>query len=322
MIPHSRPTIEEADTRAVASALEAGRVGPGEVAAQLAAAIGGALGGRRVRLVRSGTDALAEALGLLGLTCGAAVALPVLSCESLLEACARRGVEPRLCPVRDDLTIDPARVDRGVDAIIAPHAWGSAVDAEAVAAIGLPWVEDCATSPACVTPRGPAGIAGTVAIFSFGPTKYITGGLGGAVVGGDATAAVPPHELPDLNAALALSQWSRLAAFVDRRRAIAATYDAEVPDDLGVPRRCGPGDTYYRYIIRTHLPAAPIADRLRAMGIGASPSVNPWLDERLGGRREELESSWRGRLLSVPIYPSMTDAEQARVVDGLRACVD
>ncbi|MCB9519723.1 MAG: DegT/DnrJ/EryC1/StrS aminotransferase family protein [Myxococcales bacterium] len=321
MIPHSRPTIEDPDRRAVDQALGLGRVGPGPIAAELAATVGASLGGRRTRLLRSGTDALTEALARLELRPGARVAIPVLSCESLLDACSRRGLEPWLCPVRDDLTIDPDRIGP-VDAVIAPHAWGTAVDSAALDALGVPWVEDCATSPACVTAAGPAGTAGTTAVFSFGPTKYVTGALGGAIVWREAFAEVgpgDPHELPDLNAALALSQWSRLSAFVARRRAIAAIYDQAIPAALGVPRLARPEDTYYRYIVRTRRPAEPIADRLRARGIGASPSVNPWLDERLGVRRHELQTPWRGHLLSLPIYPSMTDVELSRVIDELHA---
>jgi len=50
-----------------------------------------------------------------------------------------------------------------------------------IQSLGVPWIEDCATSPATSVGGRPAGASGTLAVFSFASTKYVTGGSGGVL---------------------------------------------------------------------------------------------------------------------------------------------
>lgn len=324
-IPHSRPTVTSADEAAVAAALRDGHVGPGPLQRELATRFADRAGRSFGRTALSGTDALREALRLLRLPAGATVAIPVLTCPTVLEACHDLRLRVWLTGLNDDLTLAVDDVGDDVDAIVAPHAWGAPVDATALASTGRPWVEDAATSPATQTNTGPAGAAGTLAVFSFGPTKYLTGALGGCLVGDVDELAAPSRMLqpmPDLNAALALSQLGRLDAMRDVRRTIASRYDAAIAGSRAAPRARGPHDCVYRYIARTFAPSAAAVARLHDAGVRASTSVNPWLDTiaheaviRVPG--DGAWRQWRDHLLSVPLYPSLTESEQRRVCDAL-----
>ena len=242
---------------------------------------------------------------------------------------------------RDSQAMDPACIPTGCAAIVAPHAYGAPLDVARFEALGLPWIEDCANSPATRVANRPAGASGTLAIFSLGSTKYFTGGAGGALVTNDerlaarvsdlldfdratrcgdwqrSAPAALPGRLPDLNAAVALAQFDRLPEFLERRRVIAGIYRVTLKDVPGVILpRVTEGHSFYRFIVRTAKPAATTAEALRARGIDARTVVNPWLDEyaaalgqTVNGGPWPVADSWRHHLLSLPIHPGMSDAD-------------
>ena len=322
-VPHSRPTITDEDRCAVDAALREGAVGPGAIARRLAAEVAHRAGRDFARTTRSGTEALRDGLGLLGLPPGALVAVPVLTCPSVVAVCTELGLRVWLTGLNEDLTIDVSDVGDDVAAVVAPHAWGAPVDAAALDRLGRPWIEDAATSPAARTVAGAAGAAGTLAVFSFGPTKYLTGGMGGCLVG-DLDTIVGADAMPDVNASLAAAQLDRIALFRERRRGIADRYDAALDPRCAAPRPRTEADCAYRYLARTSRPSAPAVAALHAAGIGASPSPNPWLDElalpavtRLPG--DGPWRAWRGHTLSIPLYPSLSEDELGRVCRALHS---
>lgn len=347
-IPHSRPSLGDAEAEAAHAVIAAGFVGSGPRAAELEAAVSAATGRPFAFAVSSGFHALSLAVRALDLPAGSVIGLPVLTCGSVVAAIRGAGHRPRLLDLREDLTLDPNSVIRGeVAAFAAPHAYGAPLDVEALAAIGIPWVEDCATSPATTTRNGKrAGTSGTCAIFSLGSTKYFTGGAGGVLTTSDDTLAARvgdlldsdraqpaaswthtppaawPGRLSDLAAAVALEQWRRIPEFAARRRVIAAAYDqllARHPALLLPPRDAG--HSFFRYLVRTSAPASELAAALRAREIDARDSVNPWLDTFAGVDASAGPwpgaARWRGHLLSLPIYPQLTDAEVESVAATL-----
>jgi dTDP-4-amino-4,6-dideoxygalactose transaminase len=207
---------------------------------------------------------------------------------------------------------------------------------EALEATGLPWVEDCATSPFTRTTRGWAGTAGWAGIYSFGSTKYVTGGGGGAIVlrgaaveGWDAALrwAGTHHALGDLNAGLALAQWERGSTFLARRRAIAEAYDTTLVQ-VGIrPVERAEGHSVFRYLVRTPGPAEAVREQLVGLGVDARTSINPWLydDPDVGivarPARGDAWYHWNGHLLSVPIYPALDDGAIATVCEALARAV-
>jgi perosamine synthetase len=243
------------------------------------------------------------------------------------------------------LTIDPGSIPRDAAAVIAPHAYGAPVDVEALTRLACPWIEDCATSPALGPGERRAGASGTFAVFSFGSTKYLTGGSGGMVLTDDPRLAARvddlldfdrfekrgawqhglpaalPGRLADLNAAVALTQWRRLPDLAAHRQTIAAVYRAGLADVAGlrVPRP-GMPHAFYRYLVRTDAPAEPLAVALRARGIDARSSVNPWLDAaaNVTGGPWPVAARWRDHLLSLPIHPHLSEADAHRVVATLK----
>jgi len=138
------------------------------------------------------------------------------------------------------------------------------------------------------------------------------------------------YRMTDIHAALGLSQLSRLHEYVARRNQIAARYDALLSRlDLEVPGRV-PGvlSAFHLYVIRVARQGSnrshrAIFDGLRARGIGVNlhyipVHLQPYY-RALGFREGDFPEAERysREAISLPIYPTMTDADQDAVVAAL-----
>lgn len=144
------------------------------------------------------------------------------------------------------------------------------------------------------------------------------------------------YRLPDLNCALGRSQLAKLPGWVARRREIAARYDrllADVPD-LRLPHE--PDDveaSWHLYPVRVTGDGAAdvrvqVFDKLRGNGIGVNVHYKPvhlhgyYRDQGYEpGLTPVAEAAYDG-LLSLPMWPGLTDDEQDRVVAELTRALE
>ncbi|WP_157263603.1 DegT/DnrJ/EryC1/StrS family aminotransferase [Azohydromonas aeria] len=143
------------------------------------------------------------------------------------------------------------------------------------------------------------------------------------------------YNLTDIAAALGLHQLKKAHAFQQRRAQIAAAYD-EAFRGLPLVTPPGPqgGDTHawHLYVLRL-AEGAPIGrdafvDALFKAGIGCSVHyiplhLHPYWRERYGLKAEDFPRSQHAyeRMLSLPIYTRMTDADVARVIAAVRGAL-
>lgn len=139
------------------------------------------------------------------------------------------------------------------------------------------------------------------------------------------------YNMPDAAAAIGVHQLRRLEGFIARRAEIAARYSREL---AGLPGLTLPPDSahikhaWHLYAIRAEGgPGEPdrdeLARELAADGIGTSLHFTPLhrlTEHRELGRGVPLAhtEAVADRLLSLPCYPAMTDADVARVVEAVR----
>ncbi len=345
IIPHSASDISTLEREALEAVVNSNFVGHGSVTKQLEEAFCERIHRPYVYAVSSGSIALYLALKALDLPQGSSIALPVLTCPSVLNAIYMAGYSPCLVDIQEDLCLDVQKIPQSAQAIVAPHAYGAPLNVIALEALGIPWVEDCATSPATHSQGRLAGTSGTLAIFSLGSTKYITGGMGGVVATchkgiaeriedllqydthvkqGQWENQMPSFisaRLSDINAAIAFSQLKRLNSFLEHRAQIAELYYDILktePEITNLPNRIG--HSYYRYIIRTQTPSAGIISQLRAKGIMASASVNPWLDQFVPSKMTfPIADRWRHHLVSLPIHLQVSLDDARHIANNLRA---
>ncbi len=143
------------------------------------------------------------------------------------------------------------------------------------------------------------------------------------------------YNLTDIAAAMGLHQLKRAHAFAQRRAEIAAQYDAAFANlPLITPPLPMAGDTHpwHLYVLRLADAATTTRDAviesLFAAGIGCSVHyiplhLQPYWRERYALRAEQFPHSQHAyeRMLSLPIYTRMTDADVQRVVSAVRAAL-
>src|SRR5579864_7661972 len=144
------------------------------------------------------------------------------------------------------------------------------------------------------------------------------------------------YRLTDLQAALGRSQLRRLPGWLARRREIAARYDAlfaGMPWLRPLGKRPGADHAYHIYVVALNLDRLrcdrdTIFQEMRGSGIGVNVHYKPvhlhsYYRQRLGlgpGLCPVAEDAYR-RILTLPLYPAMTDADVERVVDAIaRSC--
>src|SRR3954465_14258235 len=149
------------------------------------------LGARHAAGVANGTDALVLALRALGIGPGDDVVVPSFTFYASAEAIPLTGARPVFCDVDPRtfcVTADTVRaaLTPATKAVIAVHLFGNVAPVREIEALGMPVVEDAAQAAGSRTAAGHAGVLGTVACFSFFPSKNLGGfGDGGAVACAD-----------------------------------------------------------------------------------------------------------------------------------------
>lgn len=143
------------------------------------------------------------------------------------------------------------------------------------------------------------------------------------------------YNLTDLAAALGRVQLTRLPAFVQRRQQLAARYLRELAGlPLVLPPQAPAGDTHawHLFVLRladtARVTRDEVVQALADAGIGTSVHFvplhrQPYWRDRYALRPQDFpvaEAAYQ-RMLSVPLFTAMSDAEQGRVIAALRACL-
>jgi dTDP-4-amino-4,6-dideoxygalactose transaminase len=207
-------------------------------------------------------------------------------------------------------------------------------------------VEDCAQAHLAEYRGARVGSLGACAAFSFYPTKNLGAlGDGGAVVTNDADLAQRVRilrnggqadrylhvvkgvnsRLDELQAALLAVKLRHLEAATRERRAQAARYDAAL-QGVELPRELpGRRHVYHLYAVR-HPRRDALAAHLQERGVGTlvhypvPVHLQPaYADLGLAaGACPQSERAAR-EVLSLPLYPGLTAAQQNRVIEAVNA---
>jgi len=246
--------------------------------------------------VANGTEAITIALRALGVGAGDEVVVPSFTFYASAEAIPPTGAQPVFCdvdPVTFCATSDTVRaaLTPRTKAVIAVHLFGNAAPIAEIAALGVPVVEDAAQAAGTTTTAGRPGALGTIATFSFYPSKNLGAfGDGGAITTDDPQLAdrvrvlrfhgsrdkVGYEEvgynsrLDELQAALLRVQLPHLDAWADGRRAAGRAYaDAGLGDHVELPVPApGADPAWHLYVVRDERPDE-LAAALTERGIGA-----------------------------------------------------
>lgn len=305
--------------------------------------------------VSDGTCALTLALRALGMGPGDEVITAPNSFLASAASIALAGGRPVFADVRDDLNIDPDAVAAAITsrtrAIMPVHLTGRPAAMDRLGALaerhGLAIVEDAAQAVGARLHGRPVGSFGAIGCFSLHPLKNL-GALGdaGVVTTGDGALARRlqidrNHGLRDRDA---VDHWSEnarldaiqaailnvklphLPAWTREKRALAARYREALRDVVGVPEEA-PGEecVWATFIIRAER-RDDLQRYLGSRGIDTkvhypTPIHLQEAAADLGYRKGDFPVTERlaTEILSLPIYPGLTEAQQEAVVMAIRS---
>jgi len=326
------------------------------------------LGAKHALCVTSCTGALHMSLLALGIGPGDEVITTPMTFIATATAIIEAGARPVFVDVEADTgNIDARKVEAAITertrAILPVHLYGLMADMTALRAIAdrhkLVVIEDAAH---CVEGRRdgsrPAAL-GEAACFSFYATKNLTCGEGGAIATNDSelyarlrllrvhgmtkTASDRAREgyshwdmpsfgwkynMSNVDAALLVPQFDRLAANHNRRRRLAERYVAELAQLPGVrmPAQHAAGDTMHAHhlfpiwVSRRDDVIAELAKRkVDAMVNYRAIHTLTYFRQALGHRRGDfpIAEAIGDSTLSLPLYPSMPEWHVPIVVERL-----
>jgi dTDP-4-amino-4,6-dideoxygalactose transaminase len=237
-------------------------------------------------------------------------------------------------------------------AVLPVHLYGQPADMSAISDIArrhsLRLIEDCAQSHGAQWRGRQTGSVGDIACFSFYPTKNLGAlGDGGMVVTSDLSLATAAREIREygwreryisarvginsrldpIQAALLGVKIEMLPADNSRRQAIADRYDAGLSGlPLVLPvRRPETTHVFHQYVVRFD-ERDRLRDWLRAAGIGsgihypAPVHCQPAYAGRLTAGPSGLGVTERAapQILSLPMYPQLSDEAVERVIAEIR----
>ncbi len=249
-------------------------------------------------------------------------------------------------------------ITRRAKAIIPVHLYGAPADLEPIRSVArrhnLKVIEDCAQAHGATYRGKRVGAWGDLAAFSFYPTKNLGAiGDGGLVATNDAALAERVRllreygwseryissirgwnsRLDELQAAILRVKLRYLDADNARRRSLAAIYDETLPIGIQKPiESAGCEHVYHLYVIR-HPERDRLAVYLRDKDIGTGIHyplpihLQPAYRGRLGGEQHRMydagslpETERAAReVLSLPMYPELTEDQVRQVAQAIRA---
>jgi len=351
----ARPSLGEAERRAVEAVLASGELVKGQRTEAFEAAFAAAHGARHGVATNSGATALLAALLAHGIGPGDEVIVPSFSFFATAACVLGAGALPVFADIEPDtFCLSRASVEAALTprtkAVMPVHLFGQPAAMtgfeELCARRGLTLLEDAAQAHGAAIGARPVGSFGTAA-FSFFATKNMTTLEGGMVLTNDASVARrlrmqrnhgrdggALHEIAasnfrmnELAAAIGLVQLGRLPELNARRRA-NAEYLGHGLAGVVVPRQA-PGTThvFHQYTVRV----PPGVDRdgfvaaLNLQGIGARAYYpvpihrQPALVNGGHALRVELPETERAsrEVVSLPVHPALEAADLERVRDAV-----
>ncbi len=307
--------------------------------------------------VASGTDALLLALRTAGVATGDEVIVPDYSFISTTTVVSRLGAKPVFVDIEPNTyNIDPQKIEAAITpktkAILPVHLFGQVADMDPILTIakkhGLAVIEDAAQAIGAGYKDKKAGAIGDLGCFSFYPSKNLGGiGDGGMVI-------VSREDYRDMMKMLRVHGWTRkydpdvvgynsrlatiqaaalcvkldyLAGWSEVRRAHAVRYDAAF---AGTKITTPVAKDYAYHIYNQYTIAVENRDELMAAlqekKIGYDiyypiPFHQLKCYAELGYKAGDFPESERAssRVVSIPVFPELTEEEQDEVIAVIKA---
>jgi UDP-4-amino-4-deoxy-L-arabinose-oxoglutarate aminotransferase len=374
-LPFSRPSVTDSDIQAVTKVLTSGWITTGSVCAEFENAMAAAMPPTKSVALTSATAGMHLLLHALGIGPGDEVVTPSMTWVSTVNLICLRGATPVFADVDQNTlmvtrdTLAPC-ITKRTRLLVPVHFAGAAADMDPIRALamehGLAVVEDAAHALGTMYKGRPVGSQGT-AVFSFHPIKNITSAEGGMVCTSDADLAESirrlrfhglgvdafdrrthgrtpqaqvrepgfKYNLPDMCAALGLSQFKRLQAMNARRCELASLYLellSQVEEISPLKSNFPYEQTHSRHLMvvrldtdKTGMTRDAFMQALKERGIGTglhfrAVHLHKYYRKSMGTGYGDLPNTEfnSDRILSLPLFPDMDEGHVRRVVQTIK----
>lgn len=303
----------------------------------------------------SGTEAIYLALAAAGVGAGDEVIVVAHTAVPTISAISMTGAEPVFVDIDPtsyvmDVSKVEAKITTRTKAIVPVHLYGQMVDMEPLLKLGMqksiPIIEDVAQATGAVYRLKQAGSIGALGAFSFYPSKNLGAfGDGGAV----STNSKESYEkllklrnygqskryyhdeiginsrLDEMQAAILSCQLPYLVGWNKRRREIAEMYSKGLSDLVITPKESpSSSHVYHLYVIQTN-DRDGLQKYLAEKGVGTLihypvPAHLQKAYSYRGYRQGDLPvtETITKRILSLPMYPELSNDEVNYVIDEVR----
>ncbi len=373
-LPFSKPTINQTDINAVVEVLRSGWITTGAKNTQFESMFSGFVGSKGAVALTSATAGMQLILKSMGIGPGDEVITPSMTWVSTVNMIVLSGAKPVFADIEKDTlmisarTIKPCLTDK-TKLIIPVHFAGAAVDMDPIRSLakerGIGLVEDAAHALGTKYKGKYVGEQSN-AIFSFHPIKNITTGEGGMVcsdntklldeirglkfhgLGVDAydrqTQGRAPQaqviepgfkfNLPDMLAALGISQLEQLEEFNRKRTELAEYYLRQLADieevfPLAVPDHLMK-HSWHLFIVRLDIDKAGFSRddftrKLKKKNIGTglhfkAVHLHDYYRKTMPQKTGSLANTeWNSqRICSLPLFPMMTKEDIDDVMNSMK----
>jgi dTDP-4-amino-4,6-dideoxygalactose transaminase len=362
MIPIARPIIGDDEKKAVMEVLSSGMLVQGKRVEELEKRFSEYCQTKYAVAVNSGTAALHTALYALGLGENDTVVTSPFTFVATANSILMQNANVAFADIKPDtfnINPDEIKITSTTKAIISVDLFGQLADYDKINAIAdendLKVVEDAAQAVGAEYNTKRAGSFGDIGIFSLYATKNITAGEGGIITtnseefysqakrfrnhGQDEGKRYQYHDLgynyrmSDISAAIAIEQLKKIDTFNDRRKrnAQSMTDSLESVSDIITPYiKPNHKHVFHQYTVLVDTEKRDkVVDYLKTNGIGCAVFYPEPLHlqnhiMKAGFKKGDfpVAEEMSKRVISLPIHPSLSEADLAKIVDTLKGILN
>ena len=300
---------------------------------------------KHVLAVNSGTAALYASLLAIGVKPGDEVLIPSFTFLATANSVLLTGAKPVFVDIElDHYNINPKdlvkKITGRTKAVIPVHLYGYPAEMSEITEIaekhGLNIVEDAAQSLGSTYKGLQTGTLSDIGCFSLYASKIITSGEGGFIATNRTELAekvkmirnhgmISPYNsgilgsnmrMPEIEAAIAYIQMSKLPTFLKSRRENAEYLSKKISTFIGLTlpteaERCK--SNWYLYTVSINKNRDEVQSYLHSKGVGAAVYYNPpvhksdiYKNNRFGDTRLDNTDFASNHVLSLPVHPKVT----------------